>query len=1092
MDSILSRVIDGLSSIAQEELKLLRDAKEHVKNLSKTLSLIKPLLDDAERQQVREKSVRDWLRKLKYLAYDAEDVIDECIARRLIYTDGEHDDCTKNQVRYCFPNPLSCFRSPSSFRDVGFRRNISIRVQDLIARLEEIDRAKDRFKLSFVRDVRSDAVVQPPPTTSLIDEREVVGRDLDKQIVIKLLLSNASFGPASEMENSSNREGIVSLAIVGIGGLGKTILAQLVYNDAEVEAHFDLKIWLCVSGDFDLNKITRAIIEGASGVDCNVHELNLLQVRLRDIVSGRRVLLVLDDVWNDNQDKWAALMVPFRSCGKGSRLLVTTRDLIVSTALNASSVYELKELSDDNCWTLFRRKAFGGGEVDPELGLIGKEIVKKCNGVPLAAKSLGSLLRMKRTKNEWLYIKESELWNLPENGENRILPALRLSYYNLPSHLKSCFAYCCVFPKGYRIESKMLIQLWMAEGFIVPDGIREMEDIGHEYINDLSWRYFFQDVCYGTDGKVCDCKMHDLVHDLACSVAEEEFSFVGESGKYRNLLPKVRRLSLVKQEVLDAISIATKLRTFLVFWGSLHKLQSPYGLNLDIGDVAWRLIQNCKFLRVLDLGGTQISCLPDSVGELKLLRYLDVSLTPIKLLPESTSKLCNLQTLKVIFCKRLLKLPKYLGNMVQLRHLVFDYCDSITYLPTGIDRLTCLRTLHCFIVGKGSGCNNIKELNSLNDLGGRLKITNLENVASKKDAEAANLVAKNNLLTLKLTWKRHLSYPSTVVNDAEGILEALQPPISIERLDITDYIGFNFPTWLGNALLCNLVKIVIDGAAQCIRLPTLGNLPHLKNLSVTGTNSVKLVGHEFYGDGTIRGFPSLQMLEFCAMDEWEEWWGMDGIFKRLQTLYIRECPKLRSISDVLEHLSALQTLWITSCHGLTTLAEELGHLNSLTSFRFVDCPRLTELPKGLQHLPSLQYLEISQCPGLTTLPWKLQYLTALRTMVITSCPGLTKLDKLVEFDNNAEYITRLQTLIISHCNGLVALPEEIGDLVALKYLGISYCTRLTALPTGIQRLSRLQTLQINGCPCIEKNLLELKKEEWSHNLRIEINYQSVL
>ncbi|KAF3790968.1 putative disease resistance protein [Nymphaea thermarum] len=719
VDFILSKVIDGFTTLAQDEIKLVLGARGLVESLSTTLTLIRPALDDAEQQQVIEKGVRNWLRMLKGLAYDAEDIIDECIAKGLISRD--HDD-TKGKLCGFFPNPSYCFRNPTSFQDVKFRRDISIRVESLMEKMEEIKKAKDLFDFregSFKGDVKS------LPTSSLVNELEVV-------------------------------------------------------------------------------------------------------------------------------------------------------------------------------------------------------------------------------------VKQEQL-----------------------------------------------------------------------------------------------------------------------------------------QTIIDAVSHAASLRTFLVFWGASPKLHNPYGFNLRIGDAARNLIENCKLLRVLDLGGTDIISLPGSVGELKLLRYLDVSLTHIRELPESTSKLCNLQTLKVIFCKKLLKLPNALGNMIQLRHLLFDYCDSITYLPTGINQLTCLQTLHCFIVGKGTGCNNINELNALNNLSERLKITNLENVACKEDAEAANLAAKSDLVTLKLVWSRHQSYPSTVATNAEGILEALQPPVSIERLDMTNYIGPSFPSWLGSSVLSKLVEIVIDGAAQCIHLPTLGNLPHLKNLSVTGTNSVRFVRHEFYGDGTTKGFPSLEKLEFCAMEEWEEWIGMDGIFKRLRTLYIRECPKLRSISNVLDHLSALQALWITSCHGLTTLAEELEQLNSLTSLRFVDCPKLSVLPKGLQHLPALQYLEIGQCPALTTLPWELQYLTALRALVIASCPKLTRLDNLMKFDKNAKCVSRLESLIISHCDGLVELPEEIRELVALKYLGIGYCIRLTALPTGIQRLNHLRTLQINGCPFIKKTLLEQKKEEWNHNLKIEVDYQTI-
>jgi len=181
--------------------------------------------------------------------------------------------------------------------------------------------------------------------------------------------------------------------------------------------------------------------------------------------------------------------------------------------------YQLSELSDSYCWELFRSRAFGANEVEPEeLVFIGKEIVKKCRGVPLAAKALGGLLRFKREEKEWLNVKENNLWSLPQD-EDSIMPTLRLSYLNLPIKLRPCFAYCAIFPKDKIIEKQYLIELWMANGFISSSEILEAEDVGEGVWNEFYWRSFFQDIETDEYGKVKSFKIHDLVHDLAQFVA---------------------------------------------------------------------------------------------------------------------------------------------------------------------------------------------------------------------------------------------------------------------------------------------------------------------------------------------------------------------------------------------------------------------------------------------------------------------------------------------------------------------------------------------------------------------------------------------
>ncbi|KAM0861553.1 hypothetical protein ACQ4PT_045825 [Festuca glaucescens] len=175
--------------------------------------------------------------------------------------------------------------------------------------------------------------------------------------------------------------------------------------------------------------------------------------------------------------------------------------------------YYLNQLSDNDCWYLFRTYAFvdGNSNAHPNLEIIGKEIVKKLKGLPLAAKAIGSLLSSQGTEDDWKNVLRSEIWELPSD-KNNILPALRLSYNHLPAVLKRCFAFCSVFQKDYVFEKNRLVQIWMALGFIQPQRRRRMEEIGSSYFDELLSRSFFQ---HHKGGYV----MHDAIHDLAQSVS---------------------------------------------------------------------------------------------------------------------------------------------------------------------------------------------------------------------------------------------------------------------------------------------------------------------------------------------------------------------------------------------------------------------------------------------------------------------------------------------------------------------------------------------------------------------------------------------
>ncbi|XP_059596927.1 LOW QUALITY PROTEIN: putative disease resistance protein RGA3 [Vitis vinifera] len=251
-----------------------------------------------------------------------------------------------------------------------------------------------------------------------------------------------------------------------MGGIGKTTLAKLVYNDRRVVEFFDLKAWVCVSNEFDLVRITKTILKAIDSGTSDDNDFNLLQHKLEERPTRKKFLLVLDDVWNEDYNDWDSLQTPLFNVGLyGSKIIVTTRINKVAAVMHSVHTHHLAKLSSEDCWSLFAKHAFenGNSSPHPKLEEIGKEIVKKCDELPLAAKTLGGALYSEGRVKEWENVLNSETWDLPNNA---ILPALILSYYHLPSHLKPCLAYCSIFPKDYQFEKENLILLWMAEGFL--------------------------------------------------------------------------------------------------------------------------------------------------------------------------------------------------------------------------------------------------------------------------------------------------------------------------------------------------------------------------------------------------------------------------------------------------------------------------------------------------------------------------------------------------------------------------------------------------------------------------------------------------
>ncbi|KAL6596983.1 hypothetical protein ACP70R_047117 [Stipagrostis hirtigluma subsp. patula] len=1051
--------------------------------LERRLLAVQSLLADAEVKSETNPAVKRWMKDLQAVAYQADDVIDD-FQYEALRREAQRRWSKTSKI-------LSYFTSQNR---LVFRYKTSRELKNVLAKIDELMSEMNTFGL-VEREVPQ--VLYRQTHSALDESAEIFGRDDDKEMVVKLLL------------NQQDQQNVQVFPIIGMGGLGKTTLTKMVYNDLRVQNHFELKMWYCVSENFEPTAIVRSVIELATNERCDLpNNIELLRRKLQEAIGRKRFLLILDDVWNEDQHKWQDDLKPLLCSsigGSGSMIIVTSRSPRVASIMGTLPPHELACLNEDDSWELFSRKAFIQGlQEQSDLVTIGRRIVNSCKGLPLALKTMGGLMSSKQQVQEWEAISESNIGDT-SRGQAEVLSILKLSYRHLSSEMKQCFAFCAVFPKDYEMEKDMLIRLWIANGYIHEDVTMDLVQKGELIFNELAWRSFLQDVkvrkYFGITSykNEIGCKMHDLMHDLAKHVTDE-CAFAEELIQGKASVKYMRHMKMSPYE-------------FRKFSGLLKGTSSLRTLLIGSADSVHMDLKELKLTSLRAVCGRVLSITHSHTSHL---RYLDLSGSQsIVRLPNSVCLLYNLQILRLINCSSLQYLPEGMATMKKLIHLYLYGCESLKRMPPNLGLLHNLRTLTTFVVHTRDGCG-IEELKDLRHLSNeRLELFNLREV---KSGSKVNLHEKQNLRELVLYWGRNF-HDHTIdddANKAEEVLESLKPHGELKTLAMTGYGGLAISQWMGNPQMLQHIKnLSISSCPRCNDLPIVWLSPTLEYLSLCELDSLTTLCKNIDVEGDVYNtslqiLPKLKEMKLSnlpKLEKWAETCAEEPISKvmipLLEELNIYGCCKLGTLpeSPVLKSLSVLHGhadvvsmrmplgIWPSLLYlkielpaGVVMPIEcqqrqrqrplnTTGRLDVERDGAFVSIFNMSTLQLGLWDcLAFVEELVIRFCHDITRFPVVKLDGNGSSSEEILRLPQLKRL-RIVECKRLQEIFelpTSLEELEIRICQNLVVLPSNLGNLSKLRKLCLDNCEGLNALPERMDDLTSLEELTIRLCPGIEK------------------------
>ncbi|XP_027181758.1 disease resistance protein RPM1-like [Coffea eugenioides] len=922
-ESVVGFLIKQLSTLLSQESTLLGGLRPDVQSIKDELGSMKAFLRQAEAKKDNDSQLQEWVKQVREVAYDTEDVLDDFAFR---FARGDANGfCGRVGKIY------------NSIKNLKARHRISLEIKDIKARVVEISARHQRYQsiygtqeIGHSTSHLANANCDIHDQALLIDEAKLVGIDLPKKELISKILDDHSHLKLVSV--------VATATATTTLNHGKTTLVKKVYDDAAVKKQFQSHAWITLSQHFQFNVIIKDLIqqlyeEIRQPVPPQVESMNGIRLSefVRDFLKERRYILVLDDVWSLNA--WETIKYVLPDCNTASRVVLTTRIADVASASCLESygfVHEMKPLSYEDSWTLFCNRTFQSNDCPSNLEEISRKILKKCEGLPLGIVVIGGVLALKDKDkiDEWEMILRGFGGEVDGSSKfERIRRILLLSYNDLPHHLKSCLLYLSIYPEDYPIRNvDNLLHKWIALGFIEEEEGVIASDIATRYLKELINRNLIQVKDTWDDGELKECGLHDFLREIIVSKSKEQCFTAIATGYCTRWPDKVRHLAI--HDFTDNPSQG---------FNSLKCLRSVetfgYEDPLTTSFLSKFLSGGPKFLKVLNLVGAELDNIPKEVFKLFHLKFLDLSYTRVKIIPKSIGQLQNLESLN-------------LGG------------TTITELPVEVLKLRKLCSL--IIGGEGDYSNNftIRGFKSPDGIG---KLTSLESLGSI-EADSDKIVREIG----KLIRLRDLSITMLRREDGKELLCSLLRLTNLRQLCIysineeeTLDLQHSVPPRFGF-----LARLLLHGRLErvpkwVISLQSLSRLV-LMNSELSGDeNAIDCLGH----------LPNLVSLTFHRAYEGETLCFKTGRFQKLQRLDLGQLKRLRWVRMEEESMSSLQEFVIAGCKLMEGLPLGLRNLTELQIFLLLDMS--DELIHKVQNLDkhSENYQTISRIPRVCTGHW---------------------------------------------------------------------------------------------------------------------------
>ncbi|KAB2095907.1 hypothetical protein ERO13_A01G072000v2 [Gossypium hirsutum] len=774
-DAIIQVVAGKLIDALKEHSGRVLEFRSQFMELKTQLDFMKSFLADANKLKRKEETVKTTLSMIRELTYDAEDILTDCLLR------AEFRDHVF-RCNHFLP------------REMIFQHRTSKRLKDINGRIEKMHKVlKTYLKTIGQQGVHDDvsSVIHRRWTSPAFDESSIVGLAEDTMKIIGWILPT--------------KKQLHQVGIIGMGGLGKTTITQKIFNNHAILERFEERIWVSISQTVNEEETMKTMLKQL-GEDTYGLDMGQMLPKIKQALEGKDYLIVMDDVWSVH-GWWERLLagLPKRE-GQSSAVIITTRkeSVAIEMGVEKARIHQPRVLNEEESWALFCRIAFSSekeAKQHYELEELGKDIVKKCCGLPLAIKTVGGLLKSKTLSTDvWRRIHNNFHDELAtREGESSVMASLQLSYDELPTRLKQCLLCFSIYPEDSVISAEQLVHWWVGEGFVQGKDSRTAIELAFDYLSELISRCLVEVVKQrGFDGRVYTCKMHDLVRDLTIKIAREEsFCSFDEHGKQRPSIQS-RRLGFTGEEDVKSLNKKSKLRAFLMM------NSSPVSPDKTIP------LFRVRSLRVLDFSLNKLENIPIPkllhwIISLQRLSYLNLrGVASLKELPQLIGDLRNLQLLVLNGCNNLQKLPSSITNLQKLNVLDLGYCPMMRYLPQGLGRLSNLQELSGFTVPSEADRNGCR-LGELQWLS-KLKVLRV-NINEESDIAEEELTVLSHLKQLKVL---SINTEGCEKEEIFRKLDGLSPPPHLEELYLRYYRGVTTPMWMNPKSLRDLHYLCIE------------------------------------------------------------------------------------------------------------------------------------------------------------------------------------------------------------------------------------------------------------------------------------------